>query len=57
MTRRHQIVHRADLVAVPGDERKAAPIDAATVTEWADAVKEFFPMLWRTKLYRTFFLS
>ena len=42
MTRRHQIVHRADLVDVPGDERKATPIDAATVTEWATAVKEFF---------------
>ncbi len=42
MTRRHQIVHRADLVDVSGDERKATPIDAATVTEWATAVKEFF---------------
>ena len=42
MTRRHQIVHRADLVDVPGGERKATPIDAATVTEWAAAVKEFF---------------
>ena len=42
MTRRHQIVHRADLVDVPGDERKATPIDAATVTEWSTAVKEFF---------------
>jgi hypothetical protein len=42
MTRRHQIVHRADLVDVPGDKRRATPIDAATVTEWATAVKEFF---------------
>ena len=42
MTRRHQIVHRADLVDVPGGERKATLIDAATVTEWAAAVKEFF---------------
>lgn len=42
MTRRHQIVHRADLVDVPGDERKATPIDAATVKGWADAVTEFF---------------
>jgi hypothetical protein len=42
MTRRHQIVHRADLVDVPGNKRQATPIDAATVTEWATAVKEFF---------------
>jgi len=42
MTRRHQIVHRADLVDIPGDERKATPIDAATVTDWYTAVREFF---------------
>jgi hypothetical protein len=45
MTRRHQIVHRADLVDVPGAERMAAPINPATVNEWAEAVWRFFGLV------------
>jgi hypothetical protein len=55
MTRRHQIVHRADLVDVPADHlRKARPIDAATVTEWAGAVKKFCACVSASKVQQDF---
>jgi hypothetical protein len=55
MTRRHQIVHRADLVDAPADHlRKATPIDAATVTEWTGAVKEFCARVMANKVWQDF---
>ena len=55
MTRRHQIVHRADLVdtSVEGP-RNTASIDAATVTSWNDAVKSFISVVIAEKIGEEF---
>jgi hypothetical protein len=55
MRRRHQIVHRGDLVDAPKNgPRDANPIDAATVTEWHGTVKRFISHVIADKIRQDF---
>jgi hypothetical protein len=55
MTRRHQIVHRGDLIDSGIDAPcEAAPIAADVVTGWYEAVKEFISVVIAQKVVQDF---
>src|SRR5207245_5093683 len=55
MTRRHQIVHRGDLIDAPsGGTRSATPIDAPTVTAWLRTVELFIATVIAEKIGQGF---
>ena len=55
MRRRHQIVHRGDLLESDTDgPREAAPIAAQAVMEWHDAVKNFISTVITLKIEKDF---
>jgi hypothetical protein len=55
MSRRHQIVHRGDLIDAPaGGPRDATPIDALTVTGWLGTVEKFISCVVADKIRQDF---